>query len=41
MNNSPGKFTPGFINTMDTYLKSKKLPYEFHHDKARKNWAEL
>lgn len=39
MNKTPSKFTPGFINTMATFLNVKKLPYVYDHDKARQNWG--
>ena len=39
MDNNPGKFTPGFINTMTAYLDIKNLPYKLNLEKARKNWG--
>lgn len=40
MNKQPGKFTPGFINTMAAYLKLRGLPYELNHQKAIENWGK-
>jgi isopentenyldiphosphate isomerase len=39
MNSSPGKFTPGFINTMAQFLKLKGLPYKLDQKTARQNWG--
>jgi hypothetical protein len=40
MNEAPGKFTPGFINTMAKYLEVKQLPYEFDIKSIRANWSK-
>jgi isopentenyl-diphosphate Delta-isomerase len=39
MNANPGKFTPGFINTMAKFIKVKNLPYKFDVKRARENWG--
>ncbi len=40
MNDTPGRFTPGFINTMAKYLEVKQLPYLYDVDKARIKWGK-
>jgi len=40
MNETPGKFTPGFINTMAKYLEIKQLPYTLDMANIRKNWGK-
>jgi isopentenyldiphosphate isomerase len=39
MNETPGRFTPGFINTMAKYLEVKRLPYSFDHASIRRKWG--
>ena len=39
MNSSPGRFTPGFINTMAEFLRLQNLPYKLNHKAARQNWG--
>ena len=41
MNTQPHKFTRGFINTLDTYIKTKSLPLRIDIDTCRKNWSKL
>lgn len=38
---TPGKFAPGFISTMEAYLRIKKIDLKFDADHCRKNWREL
>lgn len=38
MHETPGQFTPGFINTMAKYLEVKRLPYSFDISDIRKRW---
>lgn len=40
MNETPGKFTPGFINTMAKYLEIKSSPYMLDMKSIRKNWGK-
>lgn len=40
MNSTPQKFTRGFINTLDTYIKTKSLPLKIELNFCRKNWGE-
>jgi isopentenyl-diphosphate delta-isomerase len=41
MGTDPGKFTPGFINTMAKFIEVKNLPYKFDLNRARENWGKL
>ena len=41
MMDKPGRFAPGFINTMDAYIKTRQLDIKFDADWCRKNWGEL
>jgi 16S rRNA (adenine1518-N6/adenine1519-N6)-dimethyltransferase len=41
MMESPGRFAPGFINTLDAYIKHKSLDIKFDAQKCRENWVEL
>jgi ADP-ribose pyrophosphatase YjhB (NUDIX family) len=38
MNAEPGKFTPGFINTMARYIEIKDLPLRLDLTACRRNW---
>jgi isopentenyl-diphosphate Delta-isomerase len=39
MNTDPSRFTPGFINTMATFLKLNNLSYRLDLKQARGNWG--
>lgn len=39
MNETPGKFTPGFLNTMAKYIDVKHLPYVLETQDMRANWG--
>ena len=39
MHETPGRFTPGFINTMAKYLEVKGLPYDLDVSDIRKRWG--
>lgn len=41
MNREPYKFTRGFINTLDAYLRAENLPLKVDLNYCRKNWGEL
>jgi hypothetical protein len=38
MNESPWKFTPGFLNTMSEYITKKQLPFKLKE--YRKRWLK-
>lgn len=40
MHETPGKFTPGFLNTMAKYLEVKQLPHTMDMEKIRRNWGK-
>lgn len=40
MNETPGKFTPGFLNTMVKYLEVKQLPHTLDMVTIRRKWPK-
>jgi isopentenyldiphosphate isomerase len=41
MQENPGRYTPGFINTMAKFLEIKRPDIVFDVESCRKNWSEL
>jgi isopentenyldiphosphate isomerase len=39
MHENPGRFTPGFIITMATYLKVKQVPIKLNLEACKRNWS--